>query len=298
MPLEFLQEVCHHPATPRGEGYAAMALKHATTPTGDDYWYRDTGYYQPEGEFIGLSEPYYFPHLVDVSVGQGILSIQLESEILSELAQPTGYYQDVTVAETADLPAEADRRDQPSNEEDEAGMSWFDDLVQQPGVYTGTGERAWVKSPAGVAPPPAAVVRATPTAIFAPTTRPDEDNEMGWITDIYETVDQSLGGILPGGVPWTPSQPLGTSIFTPVPPPALPPGGGGGGALPPAVIPPGAGGIPEGYCVKRIHGQLHLTKIRKRRRKRLATASDIKDLASLSSVLTKAEVKTWIATHS
>ncbi len=36
----------------------------------------------------------------------------------------------------------------------------------------------------------------------------------------------------------------------------------------------------------------------RRRRKRLATASDIKDLASLGTVLKPGEVKTWIATHS
>ena len=35
----------------------------------------------------------------------------------------------------------------------------------------------------------------------------------------------------------------------------------------------------------------------KRRRKRLATTSDIKDLAALKSVLSPADLKTWIATH-
>ena len=35
----------------------------------------------------------------------------------------------------------------------------------------------------------------------------------------------------------------------------------------------------------------------RRRRKRLATTSDIKDLAALKSVLSPADLKTWIATH-
>jgi len=35
----------------------------------------------------------------------------------------------------------------------------------------------------------------------------------------------------------------------------------------------------------------------RKRRKRLATTSDIKDLAALKSVLSPADLKTWIATH-
>ena len=41
----------------------------------------------------------------------------------------------------------------------------------------------------------------------------------------------------------------------------------------------------------------NIVKTRRRRRRRLATGSDIKDLAALSSVTTPAEKKTWIATH-
>lgn len=41
----------------------------------------------------------------------------------------------------------------------------------------------------------------------------------------------------------------------------------------------------------------NVVKTRRKRRRRLATASDIKDLASLSAVTTPAEKKTWIATH-
>ncbi len=41
----------------------------------------------------------------------------------------------------------------------------------------------------------------------------------------------------------------------------------------------------------------NIVKTRRRRRKRLATSSDIKDLAALSSVTTGPEKKTWIATH-
>ena len=40
-----------------------------------------------------------------------------------------------------------------------------------------------------------------------------------------------------------------------------------------------------------------LCRKQRRRRKRLATTSDIKDLAALKSVLSPADLKTWIATH-
>ncbi len=53
-------------------------------------------------------------------------------------------------------------------------------------------------------------------------------------------------------------------------------------------------GVPPGY---KINCQGQLVKKTRRRRRRLATASDIKDLASLTAVTTPAEKKTWIATH-
>lgn len=53
-------------------------------------------------------------------------------------------------------------------------------------------------------------------------------------------------------------------------------------------------GIPKGYKIN-CNGQL--VKSGRRRRRRLATSSDIKDLAALSAVTTGAEKKTWIATH-
>jgi len=64
------------------------------------------------------------------------------------------------------------------------------------------------------------------------------------------------------------------------------------------VIDQGGGGmcptIPKGYYIT-ARGEIR--KKAKRRRRRLATPSDIKDLAALSSVTTGPEKKQWIATH-
>ena len=47
----------------------------------------------------------------------------------------------------------------------------------------------------------------------------------------------------------------------------------------------------------KYNDQGQLVRKRHRRRRRLATPSDIKDLAALSAVTNPAEKKTWIATH-
>jgi hypothetical protein len=57
----------------------------------------------------------------------------------------------------------------------------------------------------------------------------------------------------------------------------------------------GNGQAPKNVTVDPVTGKL--CKKQKRRRKRLATTSDIKDLAALKSVLSPADLKTWIATH-
>lgn len=69
-------------------------------------------------------------------------------------------------------------------------------------------------------------------------------------------------------------------------------GGGDGGSIVDqggAICP-----VPKGFYIT-PSGELR--KKAKRRRRRLATPSDIKDLAALSSVTTQSEKKQWIATH-
>jgi hypothetical protein len=53
--------------------------------------------------------------------------------------------------------------------------------------------------------------------------------------------------------------------------------------------------MPKNMTIDPVTGRL--CKKQRRRRKRLATTSDIKDLAALKSVLSPADLKTWIATH-
>lgn len=66
---------------------------------------------------------------------------------------------------------------------------------------------------------------------------------------------------------------------------------------------PGPGGVtikgncpPPSYCVDGKTGKVTI-KQKRRRRRRLATSSDIRDLSSLKSVLSPADLKMWIATH-
>ena len=52
------------------------------------------------------------------------------------------------------------------------------------------------------------------------------------------------------------------------------------------------------YCLKNVNGQWKWVKRYKRRRKRLATPTDIKDLAALKGVVGQGKIlETWIATH-
>lgn len=55
----------------------------------------------------------------------------------------------------------------------------------------------------------------------------------------------------------------------------------------------------DNMVYKKVCGQYKWVKQRKRRRKRLATASDIKDLTALKGVLGSGQaLQSWIATHS
>jgi hypothetical protein len=92
-------------------------------------------------------------------------------------------------------------------------------------------------------------------------------------------------GNLPG---WGDVIDWGTGLFTPEQQQQLAPAPGGvtiqGNCPPPS------------YCVDGKTGKVTI-KQKRRRRRRLATSSDIRDLSSLKSVLSPADLKMWIATH-
>lgn len=128
------------------------------------------------------------------------------------------------------------------------------------------------------------------------------DDDMGWISDVYDIIDTAAGGLLPGGVP------IGTSIpgqifstaplptvvspVSTIPPPIPPPGG--------AVMATGCDDDPmRGYVYKKVCGSYRWVKPKKRRRGALVTKTDLRGLAALKGVLGGGKAfETWIATHS
>lgn len=125
---------------------------------------------------------------------------------------------------------------------------------------------------------------------------PTEDEDMGWLTDIYDVVDASLGGVLPGGVPFGTVTPTGGAIgvaqhlVAPQPQQQVvmqqqaPAGHCGGGPSP---------------VYKKVCGEYRWVYPKRRRRKALVTSGDAKGLATLKGIVGVGKtMDTWIATHS
>ncbi len=197
------------------------------------------------------------------------------------------------IEETAP-PPEIDRRDITSPEEVVPEVAY---VVSDPQTYinrTIAGQNVtWV----GQGAPPQIMGPVVAPSIVTPTEEP-----VSWIEDIYDWTDENVfGGNLPGGVPVGGqviyNSPVGGSIAPPV---VIP--GGGGGNLPPAVIAPAACGPNDpmqGMVYSKRCGVWGWHKRKGRRRKRLATASDIKDLSALQGVFGNGKaLQAWIATHS
>lgn len=127
--------------------------------------------------------------------------------------------------------------------------------------------------------------RSTP----APTTTTEDTTvDLG---DIYDTVDTALGGWLPGGVPLGSVVPTGglPSFVGPTTAPV---------ATVPAVTtatPSAApGAVPHGYAYKMTPSGPRWVKIRKKRCKRLLTATQARDLQLLMSITGKSSELTKI----
>lgn len=208
--------------------------------------------------------------LIDISLGDGWFDDsggQFSLPGVPPMGQPT------TPGEAPAFPIEVDLRDEPTTQQGgvmQVAVDWFD-------YWANEGLRLPPIETVGVAAP-AQLVEGS-------------GDDMGWFEDLYDVVDESLGGVLPGGVP------LGGSVALPLTSPSP----GGLPATYPTVtqLPGTAPVVSSGrMCFKMVNGVWKWVPTRRRRRKRLATPSDIKDLAALKGVLGPKNLATWIATHS
>ncbi len=119
--------------------------------------------------------------------------------------------------------------------------------------------------------------------------------DMGWISDIYETVDAGVfggnlpGGAQPGGGVYYNNTPATTTVLT-----------GDAGTVTTGGVPGGAVAAcgTDRLVYKQVGGVWKWVKRRKRRRRALATKGDLKDLAALKGILGNGKAfETWIATH-
>lgn len=217
-----------------------------------------------------------------IPLGDRTVAVHGPGDWIPDLAETT-----VTGAPPA-VPAEIDRRDATPNEANMAANQWFVSGRENPADLIALQERGYELiqpgDPRNPNTPPAA---ATPPIV-------EEENDVGWISDVYDIVDTAAGGWLPGGVPVGSSipatfgQPTVTQAPAPVPAPV-------------AQVPAPAQGVSmKGYVYKDVGcGEWKWVKKQKRRRKRLATASDIKDLNALMNVFGNGKaLQAWIATHS
>ncbi len=270
-PARFIMPPLVYPGVPGSAGAANIRIgDYATIQPGSVPWW--TGlWFEPSIESGNIDRRDQSDTIAAIPVGQGAVSIQPPVPGLPPVVVPTG--------EGETLPVFV----KPSGG------------VQDPGMNDWTSHPLWTPgmSQAGLDYQIRHVAQQEGIV-------EDEESSMGIIDDAYGWVDENLfQGALPGGYV-APS--TGATSFGP------------GTALPGGnvVVAPTAGGMPAGMPavpapqytgpkpVLKFHcGQWKWIYPQKRRRKRLATQSDIKDLSSLKGVLGKSEAfKLWIATHS
>jgi len=123
---------------------------------------------------------------------------------------------------------------------------------------------------------------------------------VGWFEDLYDAVDVGIGGWLPGG-PVSPFDSPSPAVFNQ--PAVVTAGPSMPAAVQPQMPVSAAGCAPvdpmRGYVLKKYCGEWRWIKQKSSRRKRLATRSDIRDIAALKGVLGNGKnLQAWIATHS
>lgn len=223
----------------------------------------------------GRSEGGFRPGSANISVGTPNIPVFTPGNKLPEVVPNAPATQKIP------LPPAIDRRDEPPY------------LEELPAGVSNTGTQS-----TRVLPGDLGIIQPLPPKDFLNT----GDNEVGWLSDIYDTVDTTLGGILPGGVDPFAGPPV---LYNP--PSTLPFGDGGVVVTQPPIptVPTGpvAMGCDDdpfkGYVYKKHCGQYRWIKQRRKRRRNLASHSDIKDLNALIAVLGNGKaLQSWIATHS
>lgn len=120
-----------------------------------------------------------------------------------------------------------------------------------------------------------------------------EDNSVD-LGDVYDTIDTALGGWLPGGVPLgsvTPTGGVPALVGPSTAPVATPTFNTTVAAAAPGAAP---ASIPRGYCYKMTPQGPRWVKERKRRCKRLITASQARDLEVIMAICGKGSKLTQI----
>jgi len=300
-----MQDLCHHPTTRRwgkanvGHRYDDRSSTVAYEPIGAGLGWVNVS---PGKGFVAI--PTWNPESLEQSisiipVGKGAPSVVVSGPGLPELVSVP------SPQPPSDIFGPIDRRDTPSFTPPQTllprgggvkqAKDWFEywDLVNQ-GIPVQQPSITRVID-TGVQPVP-----TVQTPILEDTTGDADMAGIDW-GGVYEIIDTTVGGILPGGVPFGSSWPqlgMGPQLM-----PILPVNTGGGSALPPItpVVSLGNGAscpiIPPGYYMNKFGC---LVKRKKKRRKQLLTQADAAQLSHLLSIAGKnSEVsKAWIATHS
>lgn len=236
---------------------------------------------------------------IDVSMGRGdIPTVELESPWIPELVPEAPPFKENP------LPPEIDRRDIPPVQEVAlSDEEWFRRMHPDL-VYAPPGREV---VPTFIPALPGTEERAQQAPLLGEMSihELEEPDDVGWITDtlgnVYDVVDASVGGILPGGVPFgqvpiTGGIPAVVDFAT-------------GGAAPPVVINQPVTGVPVTTCAtddpmrgmvyKKVCGTYKWVKVKRRRRRALVTQTDLRGLAALKGVLGQGKaMDVWIATHS
>lgn len=224
--------------------------------------------------------------LFRVPVGIGVDPVFAESQPVPPVVSV------IAPDETTDIPTEIDRRDQPPNE------------TELPTVLT---DAEWLVR---MGLPPAQPIYQSIQPVGVPVrvtepqgiVEPEEEDDVGLLSDIYTTVDETVfGGVLPGGADFTWGTPQ-PQVLQPGPiyaqqpaPPGLP----APGTMPPVGMGSGCGNPYAGWVWKFHCGQWKWIKQNRKRKSKLVSQSDAQGLSTLISILGNGKAtQAWIATHS